>query len=253
MPNKERLAQQKLLQQFAQQYTNNAAARKTINILGLSCSTINEDDETPRIPSSEKVLMDALDYAKSGYDVVDTKLVKLRDISFNHCEANYSIKGEYCTWPCWISQRKKDDELLWVYNLLVDRADIILIATPIRRGAPASLYFKFIERLNCLENQREVYGVDLLGHQQMGFVIVWAQDGVQACLGQMMAQCSQMGFGFAKHPYVGYTSGNYTNDMMEQTPAQIEKDKEVIAAQYREMIDNQIKIVQSLRGKELKG
>jgi len=33
MPTKERLAQQKLLQQFAQQYTDNAAARKTINIL----------------------------------------------------------------------------------------------------------------------------------------------------------------------------------------------------------------------------
>jgi hypothetical protein len=33
MPSKERLAQQKLLQQFAQQYKNNAVARKTINIL----------------------------------------------------------------------------------------------------------------------------------------------------------------------------------------------------------------------------
>lgn len=247
MPTKERLAQQKLLQQFAQQYTDNAAARKTINILWISCSTINTDDETPRVPSSEKVLIDALDYAKDTYDIVNTKVVKLRDISFEHCEANYSIKWEYCTRPCWISQRKKEDELLGVYNLLVDRADVIVVATPIRRGAPASLYFKFIERLNCLENQKEVYGVDLLGQQQMGFVIVWAQDGVQACLGQMMAQCSQIGFSFAKHPYVGYTSGNYTNDAMEQTPAQIEKDKEVIATQYREMIDNQIKIVKNLR------
>jgi len=240
MPSKERLAQQKLLQQFAQQYRDNAAARKTINILWISCSTINTDDENPRIPSSEKVLIDALDYAKDSYGVVETKIIKLRDISFDHCEANYSIKGEYCTRPCWISQRKKEDELLGVYNLLVDRADVIIIATPIRRGAPASLYFKFIERLNCLENQKEVYGVDLLGHQQMGFVIVWAQDGVQACLGQMMAQCAQMGFSFTKHPYVGYTSGNYTNNDMEKTPSQIQKDSDIIARQYKEMIDNQI-------------
>jgi len=159
MPSKERLAQQKLLQQFAQQYRDHATARKTINILGISCSTVNTDDETPRIPSSEKVLIDALGYAKDSYDLA-------------HCEANYSIKGEYCTWPCWLSQRKKEDELMGVYNLLVDRADVIIIATPIRRGSPASLYFKFIERLNCLENQKEVYGVDLLGNQQMGFVIV---------------------------------------------------------------------------------
>lgn len=247
MPSKERLAQQKLLQQFAKQYADNAAARKTINVLWISCSTINTDDDTPRVPSTEKVLEDALKYAKDTYAVVDTKIVKLRDISFEHCEANYSIKGEYCTRPCWISQRKKEDELLWVYNLLVDWADVIIIATPIRRGAPASLYFKFIERLNCLENQKEVYGVDLLGNQQMGFVIIGAQDGVQACLGQMMAQCSQMGFGFAKHPYVWYTSGNYTNDAMENASSQIKKDHEIIASQYTEMIDNQIKIIKSLR------
>lgn len=253
MPTKERLAQQKLLQQFAQQYKNNAVTRKTINILWISCSTINTDDETPRIPSSEKVLVDALDYAKDSYAVVDTKLVKLRDISFEHCEANYSIKGEYCTWPCWLSQRKKEDELMGVYNLLVDRADIIIIATPIRRGAPASLYFKFIERLNCLENQKEVYGVDLLGNQQMGFVIVWAQDGVQACLGQMMAQCAQMGFGFAKHPYVGYTSGNYTNGAMELSVQQMQKEYDAVKKQYIEMIDNQIGAVKSLRGKQIKG
>lgn len=91
MHSKERLAQQKLLQQFAQQYVDNAIARKTINILGISCSTVNTDDETPRIPSSEKVLIDALGYAKDNYAVVETKLVKLRDISFEHCEANYSI------------------------------------------------------------------------------------------------------------------------------------------------------------------
>jgi len=247
MPSKERLAQQKLLQQFAAQYKAHADTRKTINILGISCSTINKDDGTPRMPSSEKVLQDALDYASGTYDVVDTKLVKLRDISFEHCEANYSIKGDYCTRPCWISQRKKEDELLGVYNLLVDRADVIIIATPIRRWAPASLYFKFIERLNCLENQKEVYDVDLLGQQQMGFVIVWAQDGVQACLGQMMAQCAQMGFGFAKHPYVGYTSGNYTNDAMEKAVAQMKKDSDVIVAQYKEMIDNQVKFVKSLK------
>jgi membrane-bound inhibitor of C-type lysozyme len=92
MPSKERIAQQQLLQQFAAQYKKNAAARKTINILGISCSTINTDDETPRVPSSEKVLQDALDYACVTYKTVETKLVKLRDLSFAHCEANYSIK-----------------------------------------------------------------------------------------------------------------------------------------------------------------
>jgi hypothetical protein len=63
----------------------------------------------------------------------------------------------------------------------------------------------------------------------------------------MMAQCAQMGFSFPKHPYVGYTSGNYTNDEMEQTPAQIRKDSDIIAVQYKEMIDNQIQTIRCLK------
>jgi len=62
-----------------------------------------------------------------------------------------------------------------------------------------------------------------------------------------MAQCAQMGFGFAKHPYVGYTSGNYTNDAMEKAVAQMKKDSDVIVTQYKEMIDNQVKFVKSLK------
>jgi hypothetical protein len=92
-----------------------------------------------------------------------------------------------------------------------------------------------------------VYGVDLLGNQQMGFVVVGAQDGVQACLGQMMAQCTQMGFTFSKYPYVGYTSGNYTNDQMELSVEQIHKEYSKIVQQYKEMIDNQIQTIRCLK------
>lgn len=133
MPSQKFLAQQKLLQQFAKQYQTNASKRKTINILGISCSTVNTDDAKPRIPNSEKVLQDTLKYATKTHKQVATKVVKLRDIQFNHCEANYSIHASYCTRPCWISQRKKEDELLGVYNLLVDRADVVIVATPLRR------------------------------------------------------------------------------------------------------------------------
>ena len=202
MPTAKFLAQQKLLQQFADQYRSHANKRKTINILGIGCSTVNTDDTPPRVPSSEKILSQTLQYATKQYKNIDTKLIKLRDIHFDHCEANYSISGDYCTRPCRLSQRKKEDELMGVYNLIVDRADIIIIATPLRWGSAASLYYKFIERLNCIENQKEVYGVDLMHNQTAGFIIIGAQDGVQATLGQMMSFWSHLGCSFAKHPFV---------------------------------------------------
>lgn len=127
-------AQKKFLQECAAKYKKNAQERKTINILGISCSTINTDDEHLRVPSSEKVLEDTLMYAKQYDSSVETKLIKLRDLDFGHCEANYSIHADYCTWPCRLSQRKKDsDQLVSVYNALTDWCDIVLIATPIRR------------------------------------------------------------------------------------------------------------------------
>jgi multimeric flavodoxin WrbA len=248
MPTQKFLAQQKLLQQFAATYKTNASKRKKINILGISCSTINTDDNPPRVPSSEKILQDTLRYASKTYDV-DSKVIKLRELNFDHCEANYSIDGTYCTRPCRLSQRKKEDELLGVYNLIVDRADIIVIATPLRRWSAASLYYKFIERLNCIENQKEVYGVDLMGNQVAWCIVVGAQDGVQATLGQMMSFWAHLGCSFAKHPFVWYTAGNYTNDKLDLVPAQIATDKKIIASQYQEMIDAQIALVQKLRKK----
>lgn len=68
-----------------------------------------------------------------------------------------------------------------------------------------------------------------------------------------MAQCAQMGFSFAKHPYVGYTSGNYTNDAMELSVEQMEKEYNAVKEQYMEMIDNQIRAIKDLRGKNVKG
>jgi multimeric flavodoxin WrbA len=65
---------------------------------------------------------------------------------------------------------------------LVDRCDIVLIATPIRRGNPSSLHQKLIERLNCIQTQKESYDLDLIGDQLAGFIVVGAQDGVQAVI-----------------------------------------------------------------------
>jgi hypothetical protein len=49
------------------------------------------------------------------------------------------------------------------------------------------LYYKLVERLNCIENQKEVYGVDLVHNKLMGMVIMGAQDGAQHVMGQMMS------------------------------------------------------------------
>jgi len=47
----------------------------------------------------------------------------------------------------------RKDELTEVYDTAVHWADVFLVATPIRWGAASSLYYKMVERMNCIQNQ----------------------------------------------------------------------------------------------------
>src|SRR5207245_4178214 len=83
----------------------------------------------------------------------DTQYIKLRDLKFRHCEGNYSKASHACTWPCAITERDPEDQLTAVYEGLVHWADVVVVATPISWGNASSLYYKMIERLNCVQNQ----------------------------------------------------------------------------------------------------
>jgi multimeric flavodoxin WrbA len=168
-------------------------------------------------------------------------------LNFDHCEGNYSIQWHYCTRPCRISQRKAEkwlaDPLTQLYNDLVDRCDIVIVATPIRRWNASSLYYKLVERLNCIENQKEVYGVDLLHNKLMGMIVMGAQDGAQHVMGQMMSVWSELWFAFAKSPYVAYTAGWLLNSRIDLIQSQIERDQELINEMISDMLTNQFEII----------
>lgn len=246
-------AQKKFLEEQSAKYLSNAKARKTINIMTICCSSVNKDDEVPRIPSSTKLASQALDIVKtikSNYPI-QTKQYILDNIDFRHCEANYSIKWHYCTRPCRITQTMASkwlaDPLTSLYYDLVDWCDIVIIATPIRRGNASSLYFKLVERLNCIENQKEVYGVDLIHNQLCGGIIVWAQDGAQNVMWNIMSIWSEFGFSFAKNAFVAYTAWWLRNERTDLVPSQIEKDKDFLQESTIDMLTNQIKIIEQRR------
>ena len=134
----------------------------------------------------------------------------------------------------------KADPLTQIYNDLIDRADVIIITTPIRWWNASSLYYKLVERLNCIENQKEVYGVDLVHNKLMWMVIIWAQDGALHVMWQMMSVWAELWFAFAKSPYVAYTAWWLLNDKIDLIPNQIQNDRWLIEQMTQEMISNQI-------------
>ncbi len=214
---------------------------KPLRILGISCSTVNPDDKNVRVPTSEKTLLAALEYAKTVHGA-DTMTIKLRDLTMRHCEANYSIKSEYCTWPCWLQQRYPDDGMGAIYEGLTNWCDALIVATPIRWGSAASLYYQMAQRLNCVENQHALYGKDLIGEKPAGFIIVGGQDNVQHVAGELFSFWSQMGFSFGKRAFVGWTSGGWYNEEMAKTTDRFKDDAVEIERAYKEMVDGLVRV-----------
>jgi nitrite reductase/ring-hydroxylating ferredoxin subunit len=105
-------------------------AEKNIRILGISTTNSN-DKVVPRKSTSEEALMYALDYAKNEFGA-ETKMIKLRDLHFKHCEGYYSKNASACIFPCSISEMDKEDQMIEIYQKVIIWADIVIIATPIR-------------------------------------------------------------------------------------------------------------------------
>ena len=184
--------------------------KKTPRILGISTTNSN-DKIAPRKSTSEDALNYALDYAKHEFGA-ETKVIKLRDLHFKHCEGYYSKNANACIFPCSISEMDKDDQMIEVYQKVILWADVVIIATPIRWGNASSLYYQMVQRMNCVQNQSITNERYLIRDKVAAFIITGGQDNVQHVAGELLTFWSQLGFVFGKFPFVGWTRGWYAED-----------------------------------------
>jgi len=184
--------------------------KKTPRILGISTTNSN-DKIAPRKSTSEDALNYALDYAKHEFGA-ETKVIKLRDLHFKHCEGYYSKNASACIFPCSISEMDKDDQMIVVYQKVILWADVVIIATPIRWGNASSLYYQMVQRMNCVQNQSITNERYLIRDKVAAFIITGGQDNVQHVAGELLTFWSQLGFVFGKFPFVGWTRGWYAED-----------------------------------------
>lgn len=193
-----------------------------LRVVGISTTAMNR--AFPRYSTSEDLLQVALHQAtKQG---AESKLIRLNDLAFKNCEGYYSKSARACTWPCTITQMDPQDELNEVYEALVFWADVVLVATSIRWGAPSSLYAKMVERMNCVQNQITTHDRVLIRNKVAGFVITGGQDNVQAVAGQMLMFFGELGFVFPPFPFVAHSRGWSAEDM-ENNMVQVKSSQEL--------------------------
>jgi multimeric flavodoxin WrbA len=170
------------------------------------------DADNPRLSTSELLLEAALEHARRALGA-ETRLIKLRELTFRVCEGNYSKAAPACTWPCAITERDPADQLTAVYEGLVQWGDVVLIATPIRWGQAASLYHQMAERLNCIQNQMTIHNRTLINRKVAAFIITGGQDNVQGVAGGLLTFWSELGFVFPQFPFIAHSRGWDAEDM----------------------------------------
>lgn len=181
-----------------------------VRVLGVS--TTEMDSSLPRFSTSEFLLDHALAHARTARGA-ETQLFRLRELRFKPCEGNYSKGARACTWPCAITEREPDDGLTPVYEALVHWADVVVVATPIRWGAPSALYAKLVERMNCIQNQMTIANNVLIQRKVASFIITGGQDGIQAVAGSALTFFAELGFQFPPFPFIGHSRGWEAEDM----------------------------------------
>lgn len=213
-----------------------------LRIAGISTTIM--DNAHPRYSTSEALLESALEHAKSNH-ALETRMIKLRELSFRACEGYYSRSAHACTWPCSISQMDPADGMNVVYENLVFWADVVLIATPIRWGAASSLFFKMAERLNTVQNQITIRNRVMLNNKVAGFIVTGGQDNVQAVAGQMMLFFGELGMQFPKFPFIAHSRG-WTAEDMERN-IEVVKRSEDLHNGARALLDRCLDLAESLQ------
>ena len=184
-------------------------AKGPVRVVGIS--TTNMDMANPRYSTSDALLGVAMDHAVTLG--AETQTIRLAALKFRPCEGYYSKSAHACTWPCSITQMDKKDQMEVVYEAVVHWADVILVATPIRWGNASALYYRMVERMNCVQNQVTIANRVLMRNKTAAFIITGGQDNVQAVAGQMLGFFAEIGCHFPQFPYIAHSRGWSAEDM----------------------------------------
>ncbi len=194
-----------------------------VRVVGIATTAMTA--EHPRYSTSDALLEAALDHARTVLKL-ETRYIKLRDLHFRACEGFYSKAAQACTWPCSITQMDPTDQLDRVYEAVVHWADVILVSTPIRWGNASSLYFKMVERMNCIQNQETIAKKHLLKNKVAAFIIMGGQDNVQGVAGQLMTFWAEVGCQFPQFPFIAHSRGWSAEDM-ERNICEVQNSREL--------------------------
>ncbi len=189
---------------------------KKIKVLGI-CTSIRGKD------SSTYFLMKKAFDALKDRDV-EKEIIVASELNLRPCEHHYSINAKMCVHPCLITQMDKKDEMVKIYNGILN-SDVVIFSTPIHWGNYSQLMQLIIERLNSLENANSVHNQIVVKNKIGGLMILGHEDGYQHVAGGLMNFLTAMGLIFPPQAYAAWVGESNENTQADRK--RIESDKTI--------------------------
>ncbi|MDD5024904.1 MAG: NAD(P)H-dependent oxidoreductase [Methanoregula sp.] len=210
---------------------------KGIRVLGISGSSRQEPGQS----KSERLLLRALDRCTTLG--CDTTFIRLKDLKIYECEGNYSENPDYCTYPCQSTMKYEDDQMDTVYTAVLD-TDVLFLATPIRWNNHSALVQKFVERMNCIENQYSWFGNRMIKNKVVGLIIIGHVDGMQHVAGNLLNFFNWLGFHIPEASIASWVGENDEDTTKDWD--QIEKNK-YTREDLLEMVNSSLQLAYTLK------
>ncbi|EKD49715.1 MAG: NADPH-dependent FMN reductase [uncultured bacterium] len=124
----------------------------------------------------------------------ETQVLHLTDYDIKHCKGCYSVDPKSCVYPC-----STKDDMQRIYPLL-ERADAIVLGSPVYWFNMSGMMKDFIDRMTCAEGNDFMYQGKVAA-----LAVAKEDDGAMQALMSMASALNHMGFVLL--PYTIYSPG----------------------------------------------
>lgn len=169
----------------------------------------------------------------------------LNEYVIEHCWCCYSVKAEYCTYPC----RNQADDMPGFHALLA-ASKAVIVASPINWNNMSARLKDFLDRTTCLQNLFHLGKPGLTEGKVVGILVCGHEDGAIKTAMDINLYFQQMGYVLAPFGIGFRTHGPQFNS---STDAEFFRNDDLLVTYTRGVTNNIIELMQLDIESRLKG
>ncbi len=166
---------------------------------------------------------------------VSYRRFNLSEYTIDHCWCCYSVKAEYCTYPC----RNSQDDMPAFHQMLAT-AKAVIVASPINWNNMSARLKDFLDRTTCMQNLFHLDRPGLTDGKVIGILISGHEDGAIKTALDISLVFEQMGYILAPFGIAFRTHGSQYNS---GTDAEFFRNDEMIKNDVRGVVSNVVELM----------